>query len=316
MECGWNIKLYEAERRQEWDDFVNAARNGTFLFLRGYMDYHADRFSDFSLMAYRGNKLYALLPAHCTEDALCSHCGLTYGGMVTNEKMTAALMLQLFECVIKFVRSRTSVRKWLYKPLPYIYARYPSGEDLYALYRFGARLSERKISTVIPSGGGVSFSELRRRKVRHAVREEYTVSEEDDYAAFWDILEHNLKHRHQASPVHSLEEITLLQRTFPLHIRLYGVRSKDGRMLAGCVMYVTGRVAHAQYIASTPEGREGGAVDLLFSHLIREVYSDMPYFDLGTSVEEGGQVLNEGLIFQKEGFGGRAVMYDTYEMEF
>ena len=84
MECGWNIKLYEAERRQEWDDFVNAARNGTFLFLRGYMDYHADRFSDFSLMAYRGNKLYALLPAHCTEDALCSHCGLTYGGMVTN----------------------------------------------------------------------------------------------------------------------------------------------------------------------------------------------------------------------------------------
>ena len=57
------------------------------------------------------------------------------------------------------------------------------------------------------------------------------------------------------------------------------------------------------------------AVDLLFHHLINGTYADVPYFDMGTSVEEGGRVLNEGLIFQKEGFGGRAVVYDTYELD-
>lgn len=72
--------------------------------------------------------------------------------------------------------------------------------------------------------------------------------------------------------------------------------------------------AHAQYISSTEEGRTKRAVDFLFHCLINEVYKNKMYFDLGTSVECGGRVLNEGLIYQKEGFGGRAVVYDTYEL--
>ena len=37
-------------------------------------------------------------------------------------------------------------------------------------------------------------------------------------------------------------------------------------------------------------------------------------FDFGISTEQGGRYLNEGLIFQKEGFGARTVVYDTYEL--
>ena len=74
-------------------------------------------------------------------------------------------------------------------------------------------------------------------------------------------------------------------------------------------------MAHVQYIASTDEGKELGAVDLLFLYLINNKFKNIRYFDLGTSVEQGGKYLNEGLLFQKEGFGGRAVVYDTYEME-
>jgi hypothetical protein len=36
---------------------------------------------------------------------------------------------------------------------------------------------------------------------------------------------------------------------------------------------------------------------------------------VGASNEEGGKVLNASLIYQKEGFGGRGVVYDTYEWE-
>lgn len=96
METGWEIKRYSDDCKEEWDGFVRESRNGTFLFMRGYMDYHADRFADFSLMAYRDGRLHALLPAHCTATEFCSHRGLTYGGVVTDEKMTAALMLRLF----------------------------------------------------------------------------------------------------------------------------------------------------------------------------------------------------------------------------
>ena len=166
MESGWEIKRYSDGCKDEWDDFVRDSRNGTFLFMRGYMDYHADRFADFSLMAYRDGRLHALLPAHCTATEFCSHRGLTYGGVVTDEKMTVALMLELFWEIFRYLRTYTSVGKWIYSPVPYIYARYPSEEDLYALYRFGARLSGRKVSTVVPSATAWGFSTLRRRKVK------------------------------------------------------------------------------------------------------------------------------------------------------
>ncbi len=316
MEKGWEIKRYSEECKEEWDRFVRDSRNGTFLFMRGYMDYHADRFADFSLMAYRNGQLHALLPAHCTETEFCSHRGLTYGGMVTDGNMKAASMLELFGEVLRYLRAHTSVVKWIYSPVPYIYARCPSQEDLYALYRFGARLSGRKVSTVISSAADYKLSKPGwRNKVNKAVREGLSVRKDEDFAAFWKVLEANLMERYRSRPVHTLEEIMLLHRRFPQQILLYRVCSAEEHTMAGCVLYVTERVVHVQYIGSTPEGRKCGAVDLLFHRLIHEEYKDVPYFDMGTSVEEGGRVLNEGLVFQKEGFGGRAVVYDTYEME-
>lgn len=135
-------------------------------------------------MAYRDGRLHALLPAHCTATEFCSHRGLTYGGVVTDEKMTVALMLELFWEIFRYLRTYTSVGKWIYSPVPYIYARYPSEEDLYALYRFGARLSGRKVSTVVPSATAWGFSTLRRRKVKHAVREGLSISRDEDFRPF------------------------------------------------------------------------------------------------------------------------------------
>ncbi|HUR80134.1 MAG TPA: GNAT family N-acetyltransferase, partial [Thermoanaerobaculia bacterium] len=67
-----------------WNEFVRASRNGTFLFDRGYMDYHADRFEDRSLLFFdSADRLVAVLPAHRRGTELISHGGLTYGGFVT-----------------------------------------------------------------------------------------------------------------------------------------------------------------------------------------------------------------------------------------
>ena len=47
---------------------------------------------------------------------------------------------------------------------------------------------------------------------------------------------------------------------------------------------------------------------------ILEHYSQLRYFDFGTSADEGPLGLNESLIHSKEGYGCRAIMYDTYHI--
>ena len=81
-----DIIRYTADRADEWNRFVAQSKNGTFLFDRGYMDYHADRFEDYSLMFFRDGRLFALLPANRDGDTLYSHRGLTYGGLVMDAK--------------------------------------------------------------------------------------------------------------------------------------------------------------------------------------------------------------------------------------
>ena len=87
------VHRYTQDRRTEWDNFVRGAKNSTFLFLRGYMDYHSDRFRDCSLMFYdERNRLVGLLPANLAEDTLYSHRGLTYGGLLMTSGSKTAVV--------------------------------------------------------------------------------------------------------------------------------------------------------------------------------------------------------------------------------
>ena len=308
-----NIVRYTAEQKTVWDSFVATSKNGTFLFMRDYMDYHADRFADHSLMFYKGGRLIALLPGNESDDTYYSHGGLTYGGFILSYHATATVVLEAFYLLCRYLKGTAGVGRIVYRTIPFIYHNYPSEEDLYALFRLNARLTERKISSVVIPDKGYPFSTLRRRKLKQARNHGLKVCQDENFDAFWPVLEQNLQQRHDRLPVHSLKEMVCLSRLFPEEIKLY--RVLDGEeTVGGCVMYLTGEVAHVQYIASTGQGREMGALDILFDYLIHQIYTDRKYFDFGVSVEDGGRYLNEGLIFQKEGFGGRAVMYDTYEL--
>ena len=70
------VEQYSAHMAQRWDEAVSSSRNGTFLHLRGYMDYHSDRFADFSLMACDEGRVVAVMPACREGDTLYSHRGL------------------------------------------------------------------------------------------------------------------------------------------------------------------------------------------------------------------------------------------------
>lgn len=308
------VVRYTPSHRAVWDSFVAGCKNATFLFERGYIDYNP-RFTDHSLLFYKGSELVALLPACLCGDVLASHGGLTYGGFLYGCNVGTEQMLALFDALFGYLRLNTTVKKVVYTPVPHIYATYPAEEDLYALYRCNAQLVARRVSSVVWQPRALPFSTLRKRKVKRAAGRGFTIHEDCNYAAFWAVLAENLRKEHAAVPVHSLAEIELLASRFPHNIKLYRVADAAGNTVAGTVLYVTERVVRVQYIGSVQAGREAGAVDFLFHHLVHTRYAHKEFFDFGTSVEQGGRVLNCGLIFQKEGFGGRAVVYDCYEVD-
>lgn len=317
------VTRYTPQNHQTWNEFVKQSRQGTFLFDRNYMDYHQDRFHDHSLMIYYKDKLYALLPANEVVSAsnneipqkeLVSHQGLTYGGLLTCNKMTAELTCETFEAIGNYLKQE-GFSKLTYKAIPWIYHKIPSEEDLYALIHVSkASLSAREISTTILLQNKLRFSEQRRRGVNKAKKNSLIIrqSSQEDVFAFWNILNNNLQQKYHTRPVHSNEELQLLMSRFPENIIGYSVL-KDAEVIAGTIIFITPQVIHTQYIGASEKGKEEGALDLLFDYLINQKKWNAPYFDFGKSTEDRGNYLNTNLIHQKEGFGGRGVAYDTYE---
>lgn len=310
----FEIIRYSGERKAEWDEFIDRSKNGTFLLKRGYMDYHSDRFDDFSLMFFLKNRLYAVFPSNVNGEILYSHQGLTYGGMITDGNARTAEICTLFDDMNRFLTAN-GIKKVVYKAVPWIYFTQPAEEDLYALTNVcRAKLIYREISSAIILDNKRPFSELRRRCCRKAGKAGITVEDSLDFGTFWKILDNNLENKYGVSPVHTCEELEMLAGRFPDNIRLYMSYLGDVA-LGGVVVYLNKETVHIQYISATTEGKKLGALDILFDELINNVFSDLKYFDFGKSTEQNGTYLNGQLIFQKEGFGARGVCYDTYEWE-
>ena len=314
QQSAYRIDRYTPGKEAEWNSFVDSSRNGTFLHKRGYMDYHANRFADHSLMFYRGEELVAILPAHIKDETFCSHNGLTYGGLLLTNSATTDAVLSLFNILQNYLLENTSATSIIYRPTPHIYHSYPCEEDLYALFRNGAVLTERKVSSAIQLETPILIGG--RRKLTAKTKSSLHIIEDGDFAAFWSILGERLQDKYNAVPVHSIEEITLLKNRFPENIKLYYVANDKSNILGGVVLFITKNVVHMQYSATTAEGRRISTLDYLYEELIYNRFAcKKEYFDFGTSVEEGGRYLNSGLIAYKERMGGRAVVYDTYAID-
>ncbi|RRD02376.1 GNAT family N-acetyltransferase [Prevotella sp. OH937_COT-195] len=308
----FEIERYVKTREKEWNEFVEKSKNGTFLFNRQYMDYHEERFTDHSLMFRRDGKLYALLPANVKDGTLYSHQGLTYGGLVTGTETRTVHVMEMIRTMNGMLKSE-GIERVVYKAVPSIYHRVPAEEDLYAIHReCSYRITERDVSSAIRQDMPLKWKKDRRHGLKKASDDGIKVEKSDDFEGFWEILSDNLMLNHDAKPVHSADEIRLLNSRFPQNIMLY-TSTRGNEMLGGCVVFVTAQVVHTQYIAATKNGKKNGAVDIIIDYLLNKEFPDCTYFDFGKSTEKHCEMLNENLIYQKEGFGGRAVCYDTYE---
>lgn len=315
--CGgeWEIVRYSPADARLWDDFVRTSRNATFLFMRGFMDYHSDRFADHSLLARRNGKLAAILPANVRDDTLHSHQGLTYGGWLLPERHFDGSMMEcLFAEWTEYCRAE-GFRQIKYKPLPAIYATRPSDEDLYWLWQRGAEVAECNLSCAIDLQSNPGFNTLQRRNLRKALalRPELRRLQPEETALFHSMLSGCLAERHGAVPVHTEAELRLLGSRFPEEIGIYGAFA-EGILQAGVMIFDSRRVRHCQYIATTPQGRANGLLTLLMSWLIERTLPGQRYFDFGISNEQHGRVLNPGLYRQKASLGGSGIIYQTLSL--
>lgn len=299
-----------------WNRLVAASPNGTFLFNRGFMDYHAGRFEDHSLMAYRGGRLLAVLPAHLVEDRLVSHAGLSYGGLVLAEPLSTQTVLALFEALWAALRG-WGLSALVYKTVPHIYHRFPSEGDRYALFRCGAQLVRSDVLSAIgPSAG--HWPRARRRAITQAMRrrpelviECHRAGTGPAWAEFWALLASELQARHDSQPTHTEAELRLLAGRFPAEISLHLARW-SGAVTAGLVMFETATVCHLQYMAADAQARRCAALDQLVEQAIAHAQAMGKWFDFGHSNEDQGRVLNAGLAFYKDSFGASAVVHEHY----
>jgi hypothetical protein len=330
-----SICRYTQNKHSEWDEFVKVSKNGTFLFLRAYMDYHSDRFRDYSLMYYNEKgKLIAILPANGPSESPCigglpshygtpptqgergeglilhSHQGLTYGGFVLSPSIHISEVGELFGQTIYYLKEN-GFSEWRYKQIPYIYHLIPSQEEDYWLWRYKAVEVACNMMTVIDYNSIINdiSSSRKRTYFNKLMRQGYTVVMDADIRDFWPILEDNLMERFCSHPVHSLSEIILLKQRFPENIICCTVKAPNGTTIAGTLLFVTQQVVRTQYISASHEGKRCNALDYLMLSLIGHYRNNNQYryFEFGTSMAEDGINLNEGLILQKENFGGRAV---------
>lgn len=179
-----------------------------------------------------------------------------------------------------------------------------------------AVIEKIEASTVVNLKAPLKMPKGRKAQISRAKREGVVIEERnslEDFKTFIALENEVLSSLHGTKAVHTGEELKLLHSYFPNNIHLFAVMH-NGKMIAGTVVFEYEKTIHTQYMAADEEARAIGALDLAISTVI-DIYKDKKnYLDFGISIEDRGRKLNYGLISQKEGFGGRTVVYETWKL--
>ncbi|MCT4630684.1 GNAT family N-acetyltransferase [Winogradskyella sp.] len=311
-----NLKVlrYKSSYKNEWNTFTVNSNQQTFLFQRDFMDYHSDRFHDYSLMIYKQDELVALLPANKVNDRVYSHLGLTYGGLIYNDSLKSKEAIDVLKTIMCYL-NQNGIASLTLKELPYVYLNHPVNNPLaYLCFKVKAQLERMDMHSVLDLKFK-AYSRSRKNGYKRGMKHNLVVEETNDFSLFWNqILMPNLDLKHDVKPVHTLAEIQLLKSRFPKQIRQFNVYHNDV-VVAGTTIFETKNVAHSQYISGNADKNILGSLDFLHHHLLECVFDKKTYFNFGISNENQGQNINEGLQYWKEGFGARSITQGFYKID-
>jgi hypothetical protein len=321
----FSVVKYRADDKQVWNALVADSPTATFLFNRDFMDYHADRFQDHSTLLFFENELVALLPATKKGDILCSHGGLTYGGIILKKDFFVPTPSQIATILNTFLHyyKNHGFNTLIYKEIPDFYTP-PFFIKLSQQFKDLPSVSvvQEDIGAVIDLQQAIHFSYLRRRSIKKAGHWEFVLRISSNsqnqamFSDFWnELLIPQLKNKYNLTPTHTLSEIILLANRFPENIKQYSIYF-EGKIVAGVTIFEDKQVAHCQYIASNELGKKLYAADFLFGYLITEKYKHFSYFSFGISNEHGSTKINEGLLNWKKSWGAQACKQLHFKIDF
>jgi len=309
------VARYEKSDKEQWNVFIKTTRQQSILFNRNYMDYHQAKFTDHSLLFYLNNKIIAVLPANEKSAILYSHQGLTFGGLLFSKDTKSSSVVKIISALISYLKN-INIIKMVYKPSPSIYHQCYSDDDIYALFKVGdLMLNSVEITTVITPNNRGKISNVRQRGIKKSINNDIIILQDISYLSeFYSVLKEGLLNNYNVQPVHTLEELKLLFNNFSNEIKLWSAMDKEKNIVAGVIIYESETTSHFQYISTSQKGRETAALDLLCENIIIHYSNKNKIIDFGKSTEDQGQYLNEGLIYQKESFGGFSTNYNTYTL--
>lgn len=311
----FKILKYKAEYFEIWNTFVSESKNGTFLFHRDFMQYHEDRFVDYSLLIFENEKLIAILPANIFNNEIFSHQGLTYGGVVVKNKLRTTTFNAIFKCILVFLENE-NISYLSIKKIPTFYTSQFSDELSYLQFILEAKIYRKDVCSVINLQEDYETSKSVKRDSKIAVNKGIYIDWNGSLDLFWnEILEPNLLKKFHKKPVHSLKEIMLLKEKFPNNIIQVNVMSQTNDIIAGTTLFVTKNVIHSQYISIINSTANVGVLDYLFLSVMNHFKNDKKYFDFGISNENEGKNINKGLFIWKEKFGARTAIQEFYKFE-
>lgn len=312
----YSVKPYRESDYANWNTFIGQAKNATFLFHRDFMEYHKDRFEDFSLMVFEDEKLVAVLPANRVGDIVYSHQGLTYGGLVYSPKLSGEKVENILDSILSFFKEN-EVQSFFFKSIPLFYTSKGNAEIDFFMMKKGAFLDKKEMNLGINLAMPLTISKSKLKHFRKIEKLDLEMVEEQQLESFWElVLEPRLLEKYNATPVHTLQEITLLKEKFPENIKQFSVYFEDV-IIAGITVFETETVVKSQYGATIKKGEELRALDFLFINLIQKFKSEGKlFFDMGIVNEDNEKGYHAGLLKQKEELGCSVYSQDFYKMNF
>ncbi|MGG5506376.1 MULTISPECIES: GNAT family N-acetyltransferase [unclassified Myroides] len=304
---------YNTRLKNDWNNMLQQATNASFLFQREFMEYHGDRFCDHSLLLYEGKKLVALLPAHLEDGVLCSHFGLSYGGIIHASSLTFTQFIAIIEALAQYCKLH-DISSVILNEIPVIYSQTPTNNLAFLSNALRGNLLSVQLLSTLDLASPNPLNTNRKRMIQKGKKQGYYIAEDPSATSFWQaVLEPRLQARYHTTPVHSLEEITHLMQAFPTNIKQMNVYNAQGEIVGGTTLFIHPQVVHLQYIAGKEEDNKNGALDLLMYTLMEQYKSTKRYFDFGSSHSSPKQ-LNPGLLYWKESFGARSVPQYCYAL--
>ena len=305
----YSVQRFQPTHAATWNAFIGQAKNATFLFHRDFMDYHRDRFDDYSLVVTENDTWVAVLPANKLGNEIFSHQGLSYGGLLVLPNIRTVDYFAIFSALCQYLIAN-EITQLNIKALPRIYEQSFSDELYQALFITKAQQTRSDLYLVVDKNESYQPNRNRKRALKVAQELGIEIKEETQYDSFWDeVLTPNLQQRFGVNPVHSLAEITQLADAFPQHIKLFNAYL-DGALKAGCVLFIMPNVVHFQYSSGTDDRMDTAALDVLFDYVIQR-YQPTHHVSFGNISEQNGMKTNQGLAYWKESFGAKPIV-QTY----